>query len=191
MTKASPFARVPCYGGVMIRAKARLLPALLPILAAACSTDGHYPSLGLRGVERSGGSATPVAGEAAPPAPALPPASADLVTRLDGLVAVAREADRRFQADRGPAERAVAAAGNVASDSWSSAGVALARLESSRSNAMVALADLDTLYVDARVAAPIAESPSTSAIAAARDEVSGWVAAQDKVIESLAARLRS
>lgn len=173
----------------MIRAKAHLLPALLPILAAACSSAGSYPSLELRGVERMSGSATPVAGEAAPPAPALPPASADLATRLDGLVAAAREADQQFQANRPIAERAVASAGDVASDSWSSASVALARLESSRSSAMAALADLDTLYVDARTSAPLEETPSARAIAAARDQVSGWVASQDKVIESLASRL--
>ncbi|MCT2398276.1 hypothetical protein [Novosphingobium mangrovi (ex Huang et al. 2023)] len=173
----------------MFRAKARLLPALLPMMAAACSTAGSYPSLGLRDFERIDGSATPVAGVAELPAPPLPPASADLVTRLDGLVAVARDADLQFQTNRPAAERAVAAAGGIASDSWSSASVALARLESSRSSAMEALADLDALYVDARTAAPLEETPSAKAIAAARDQVDGLVAAQDKVIEGLAARL--
>jgi hypothetical protein len=175
----------------MIRAKARLLPVLLPLLAAACSTAGTYPSLAQRDFERIGGSATPVAGEAEPPAPPLPPPSADLVTRLDGLVAVARDADGRFQANRPAAERAVAAAGNIASDSWSTASVALARLESSRSSAMEALADLDALYIDARTDAPLEETPSAKAIAVARDQVDGWVAAQDDVIADLTARLPS
>lgn len=185
--KAPPLAQAPCYGGNMNRTIARLLPALLPILAAACSTAGTYPSLAQREVERVGGQANPVPGPATVPAP--PPPSADLTGRLDALVAAARAADRRFQTDRGAAERAVAGAGGVASDSWSGASVALARLEASRSQTMTALADLDSLYVDARSAAPVEESPSALAIAAARSTVSDLVAAQDRVIAGLAARL--
>lgn len=178
----------------MTRAKARLLP-VLPLIGAllataACSTANTYPSLAQREVERVGGSAAPAGGEAGPPAPVQPPASADLVTRLDGLVAMAREAERQFQSNRPAAERAVASAGERASDSWSAASVALARLESSRSSAMTALADLDTLYADARDKAPLGESPSTAAIGAARAQVSGWVDGQDRVIAALDARLK-
>ncbi|KHK89683.1 hypothetical protein [Novosphingobium malaysiense] len=173
----------------MIRAKARLLTVLLPMVAGACSTAGNYPSLALRDVERIRGSAQPVAGEAPQPAPEPPPLSADLATRLNGLVKMAREADRQFQANRPAAERAVASAGGIASDSWSTASIALARLETSRSSAMVALADLDGLYVDARTDAPLEETPSAEAIASARDLVDGWVDAQDEVLSSLAARL--
>lgn len=172
----------------MIRAKARLLPTLLPMLAAACSTAGHYPSLAVRDVERQSGTASPIAGESATPAPALPPASADLVTRLDGLVAMARDADGQFQANRPTAERAVAAAGAPASDSWSAASIALARLEASRSQAMLALADLETLYVDSRTAQA---TPGADAIASARDQVQAWVTEQDKVLASLSSRLRT
>jgi hypothetical protein len=168
-----------------------MLTAVLPLLAAACSTAGNYPSLAIRDVERASGSAAAAQGEAAPPMPALPPASADLVTRLDALVALARAADRNFQSNRAAAERSVVGSGGVGTDSWSDASIALARLESSRSQAMVALADLDTLYVDARTEAPLEESPSAKAIGAARDEVSAWVAAQDEVIGRLASRLRS
>lgn len=175
----------------MIRTHARFLAVALPMLAAACSTAGSYPSLAMRDVERGTRHAMPVMGQTAPPLPALPPASADLTTRLDGLVAVARAADQQFQSNRPAAERAVAAAGNTASDSWSSATIALAKLESSRSQSMVALAELDTLYIDTRSAGPTEESPSAKAIAAARDEVGGRVAEQDKVIAGLAARLQS
>ena len=173
----------------MIRAKARLLTVLLPMMAAACSTAGSYPSLAQRDVERVSGRAEPVPGDTAPEAPAPPPASADLVTRLTGLVALAREADKQFQANRPAAERAVAAAGGRATDSWSSASVALALLETSRSSAMVALADLDTLYVNARTDAALERTPTTEAIATARDEVNGWIDAQDAVIARLSARL--
>lgn len=174
----------------MTRAKARFLTAFLPILASACASTGAYPSLAEREVERISGSGTPVAGEAEAPAPALPPASADLVTRLEGLVAIARDADRQFQSSRAVAERAVASAGATASDSWSSASVALAKLQLSRSQAMVALGDLDTLYADARDAAPTDLTPTTQAIATARDQVIDWVEGQDAVIARLEARLQ-
>lgn len=200
-TKSSPLLPAPCYGSLMTRAKARLplgpltFPVVLPLavplamLASACSSPGNYPSLALRDVERASGSAKPVSGEPAAPAAPLPPASADLATRLDGLVAAAREANQQFQSNRPAAERAVAAAGDTGSDSWSTASVALARLESSRSSAMVALGDLDTLYVEARTAGALEETPSAKAIAAARDEVDGWVASQNAIIAALSARL--
>lgn len=175
----------------MIRSTARLLTAMLPMLAAACSTAGSYPSLALRDFEWNSRRAAPAAAESAPPAPVLPPASADLVTRLDGLVRMAHEANQRFEADRPATERALATAGATGSDSWSRASVALAELESSRSQAMVAFAELDTLYVDARSGGPVEESPRTKAIAVARERVGGWVAEQDKVIADLASRLRN
>ncbi|HUD31101.1 MAG TPA: hypothetical protein VMQ93_19725 [Novosphingobium sp.] len=174
----------------MTRAKARFLALLLPFGMAACSTSGNYPSLAVRDVERAGGSGTPASGEAAPPVPALPPASADLVTRLDGLVKVAQAADRRFQSDRAAAQRAVSAAGGIGTDSWSAASVALAKLESSRSSGMGALADLDVLYADARDAAPLEESPSVKAIAEARSVVAALLDAQDGVIDGLSRRLK-
>ncbi|WP_404479843.1 hypothetical protein [Novosphingobium sp. BL-52-GroH] len=174
----------------MTRAKARFLALLLPFGMAACSTSGAYPSLAQRDVERISGSASPAQGDASPGVPALPPASADLVTRLQGLVKVAQAADRQFQSSRAATERTVAAAGGVGTDSWSSASVALAKLESSRSSGMGALADLDVLYADARDKAPLEESPSVTAIAAARSEVAALLDAQDAVIAGLSARLK-
>ncbi|WP_243992668.1 hypothetical protein [Novosphingobium album (ex Hu et al. 2023)] len=173
----------------MIPAKARLPLIPLALLASACSTAGTYPSLALRDVERANGSAMPAVGEPAGPVTSLPPASTDLVARLDGLVAIAREANTQFQSNRPAAERAVAAAGDTGSDSWSTASVAIARLESSRSSAMVALGDLDSLYVEARTAGALEETPGARAITAARDEVDGWVAEQNDVIAALSARL--
>ncbi|MFC0205562.1 hypothetical protein [Novosphingobium soli] len=173
----------------MTRAKARLLALLLPVAAAACSTAGDYPSLAVRDVERVSGSGTPAAGEATPAPPPLPPASADLVTRLAGLVDAARAADRRFQSNRAVAERAVASAGSSGTDSWSAASVAVARLESSRSSTMAPLAELDVLYADARDVAPADESPSAAAIGQARAEVAALVAAQDALIDRLSGRL--
>lgn len=177
----------------MTRATVRLLTLLLPFGIAACSTT-EYPSLAVRDVEtlgqRASGSGMPASGDQAPPPPALPPASADLVTRLKGLVATAQEADRQFQSNRTAAERAVAAAGNVGSDSWSNASVALARLETSRSSGMAALAELDVMFADARDAAPAQDPPQVTAIGDARTQVAALLDAQDQVLAALSTRLK-
>ncbi|KQM18321.1 hypothetical protein [Novosphingobium sp. Leaf2] len=174
----------------MTSATLRILTLVLPLGIAACSTTGRYPSLGIRDVERQNGSAQAAPGDGVPPI-TLPPASADLVTRLAGLVKTAQDADRRFNTDRGAATRAVASAGALGSDSWSAASIALAQLENSRSSAMAALAELDTLYADARDAAPAQESPSVKAIADARTQVSAIVSSQDETIAGLSVRLKS
>lgn len=136
--------------------------------------------------------ATPAAPEPTPEPVPLPPPSADLVNRLEGLVSAAQEADRRFTSRRDDAERAVGRASGaaVASDPWASAQVALAALETSRSAAIAALADLDGLYADARNTAPIEVSPSAEAIGTARSQVIELVARENEVIAGLAARLR-
>ncbi|MBT0669937.1 hypothetical protein HT136_16345 [Novosphingobium profundi] len=156
-------------------------------LLAACSSTGTYPSLAIREVETRM-QAQPAKADAEA-APALPSPDADLTTRLDGLVAVARSANTRFAQKRPAAERAVAASGNRASDAWSAAQIALADLESSRSAAMTALADLDQLYFAARDEAPLETSPKAEAIAAAREQVQGWIADEDAVITKLSGRL--
>lgn len=172
----------------MIRAKARLLPLFLGAGLAACSSAGHYPSLAVRPVER----ATPVTPDAeAPPAP-LPPASADLTTRIDGLLAAARQADSQFAAKRTLAERAVSASGSSRSgDAWLTAQAAISALQASRDPAVAALGELDTMYADARDAAPVEESPSAKSIGTAREQVQTLVAAQDEVVARLNGRLGS
>lgn len=180
----------------MIRAKVRLpapaiLCGVLSLAMTACSSSGGYPSLAQRDVERVSGTASAAPGDSEQAAPALPPASADLVTRLAGLVKIAEQADRQFQSNRPAAERASAAAGSTGSDSWSAASVALAKLESSRSSGMTALAELDVLYADARDKAPVEESPEVKAIADARTQVAALLDAQDKVLAGLASRLRT
>lgn len=168
----------------------RVVTALLPLLAAACSTAANYPSLAVRPAERITGHAAPAPSEA--PTPASPATTgSDLTDRLGSLVYMARIADRKFEDDRAAAERAIAVSGDNGSDSWSTASIALARLESSRSQAMVALADLDSLYVAARSDPAVMDSPAARAIAAAREQVGHWVATEDEVIARLARRLRN
>lgn len=163
---------------------------MLALGLSACSTAGSYPSLSYRAVERF---AMPAAAEPTPPPVQLPPPTADLTTRIDGLVAAARDADKQFAAKRPAADRAVAAAARSSrtSDAWISAQVAVAALQSSRDSAVAALADLDSLYADARQAEPVDESPSALAIDTARSQVQGLVNTQNDVITGLDARLKT
>lgn len=173
----------------MIRASARLIVPTTLLMLAGCAGSAEYPSLAIRDVERVQGSASP-APDAADAIPALPPASADLTTRLAGLVETARQSHTRFQSRQAATERAVAAAGATASESWSSAQVAVSDLQTSRSGALTALAELDQLYVDERAAHPEQVSPAAATIATARDQVDGWVSAETSVISRLQARIR-
>lgn len=165
--------------------------ASLAVLALSACASGQYPSLARRGAERVAGTAPAVSPAPSPTPEAVLP-TAGLSARLAGLVAQAREAHRRFTANRAGAEGTIGRAGGAAmgSESWSLASVALAGLEASRSNAMVALAELDSLYVADRVAHYDSPSGDVEAIAAARDQVSGWVAEQDRVLSALRGRIR-
>jgi hypothetical protein len=174
----------------MIRAiVSKAAPLVTAVLLQGCAASAEFPSLAVRDVERVEGSGLPAQGSI-DAIPTLPPSSADLTTRLAGLLEVARKAHASFQAKRGPAERAVAAAGPASSDSWTSAEVALSDLQTSRSGALIALAELDQLYVDERAAHPEQVSPTAATIATARDQVDGWVMAETTVISRLGARLK-
>lgn len=173
----------------MIRALSTAALLAAAVLLQACAASTEFPSLAVRDVERVEGSGTPAAGTA-DALPALPPASADLTTRLAGLLDVARKAHASFQAKQPATERAVAAAGPARSDGWTSAEVALSDLQTSRSGGLTALAELDQLYVDERAAHPEQVSPAAATIATTRDQVDGWVAAETAVITRLGARLK-
>lgn len=109
-----------------------------------------------------------------------------MIARLTALVAQAREAHQRFAGEQERAARTVAAGSAAApgSESWAVASVALAGLESARSDAMIALADLDQFYAAARI-----EGRETAAITAARDQVSGWIGEEDTVLASMRGQL--
>ena len=155
---------------------------LVPLLAACASPDGAYPSLAIRPAERASGTLAP------PPTPYVPPPTpAPVLGRLEQLAADAASAHRTFLAEAPAARSAVAAASGAAegSDGWARASVALAGLESARSKAMIALADLDRLMVDAAV-----EGRELERIVAARDGVIAQVDEQSTVIEGLQRSLR-
>ena len=163
------------------------LTLALPLVLTACAADtSDYPSLARRAVERSL-PATGTAPQASPPAPAaaLPP-GADLSARLARLTEQAGKAHGAFDSRLGKAQRAVASGSGSArgSEGWALASVALADLESARSEAMIALADLDQLYAAARI-----DGTESKAIADARDRVMGWIGEEDRALAALRGQL--
>jgi hypothetical protein len=169
----------------MKRPAPTLACALAALLVAGCAADTtNYPSLAKRPAERIAGSSEVVPAPPPPPPPAPP--SPELSARLAQLTAQAQEAHRSFVAQRDETARRVAAAqgSSVASENWSVAAVALAELESARSKAMIALADLDALYAAERI-----EGGAAAAIGAAREQVIALVGEEDAVLADLQGRL--
>lgn len=142
-----------------------VLPAAL--LLAGCATPAtQFPSLAIRDSERVSGSMAAPATPVATPAPIAPATLA----QLERLLATVRSSHTAFTAATPAAQRAVANARGAAlgSDSWSAAQVAVAGLESSRSDGMIALGDLDRLFVDAAVAGDEFERLETARMEADR-----------------------
>ncbi|WP_157075185.1 hypothetical protein [Erythrobacter sp. AP23] len=166
-----------------------LVAPLAAILLAGCASTAsdRYPSLAIRDVERAEGTFEPV------PSPRLdvPEVEVDLAggleARLAALLGHAQAAHTDFTSAVPAAERRVEAAAGSAmgSDSWAAAQVALADLDSARSNAAIALGDLDILFTAATV-----QAEDAAAIAATRDAVVALVAEEDAVLERLRARVR-
>lgn len=163
----------------------RALAVLAIAPLAACATSDDYPSLARRPIERVSGSA-----EAAPPMaePAPAPISPEVSGRLAALVAKAQTSDAKFSAREAEARRRVGAARGAAvgSEAWSVAMVAVAALESARSDTMIALADLDAIY-----AADMVDAGAAAASSAARDQVIALVARQDAILAGLRGQLRA
>ncbi|RKF20995.1 hypothetical protein D6851_08560 [Altericroceibacterium spongiae] len=150
---------------------------------SACSTSGGYPSLAIREEERVSGSMEPVA-----PEPYIPPKTQpDLLDEIASLRNQALDAHKQFTATSERARRAANAARNAKTggENWAVAQVALSELESSRSQTMFALADLDRIYVDAAINARELE-PAASA----RSEVMALVEQEDTVIGEIGALIR-
>ena len=160
----------------------RTLP--LPLLLAACATPAdEYPSLAIRDAERVTGTLEPAAPEPYVPPP-TPPA---VIGRLDQLAADAASAHRAFLAEVSGARSAVSAArgAQLGSERWARASVAVAELEGARSRAMIALADLDRLMVEAAV-----EGGALERIVAVRNTVIAQVDEQNATIEYLLGALQ-
>lgn len=172
----------------MNRALPLLLMASIPL--SACATKVDYPSLARRDAERITGTALP-ADPSPPQPPAPPPPDAQISTRLSQLVEQARTANGRFAEQRGRTERLVAqgAGSSKSSESWAVASVALAQLESARSDTMVAMVTIDEIHTADAVAHYNTPSGDEPAIAAARAQVMGWIDGQDAVLDVLGRKL--
>jgi hypothetical protein len=156
---------------------------LLPLLAACATPADQYPSLALRDAERATGTL-----QAAEPEPYVPPPTpAATLDRLQQLTAQAASANQTFLAAAPETRRAVAAARGIepGGEAWARAQVELAGLGAARSEAMIALADLDRIYVDAAV-----NGEALDRIAPARDSVASQVEQQDATMAELGAALR-
>ena len=178
----------PCYQTATMRPALLAAIALVPALAA-CQTapDGAYPSLAIRDVERAQGQLEPVPGDPIDVPPVEVPLDGPLDQRLAALVEQGRSAHARFTEAAPRASRLASAASNsgVGSDAWASAQVALADLDSIRSEAAIALADLDLLFIAGSV-----EANGTAAIANARQTLLALIQEEDRTLADLRARVR-
>lgn len=173
-------------GMAMRRPYAVSVLVLTALSLTACAADtANYPSLARRPAERwSENAPAPAPSTPASPA-ALDPKTLD---RIDSLLGQARSADASFRqhVERTRSLVGAAAGAAVASEAWAVATVAVSDLESSRSQAMIALADLDTLY-----AAQTVMGGATAPIKAARDQVIAMVSEEDAVLSAIKGKLAS
>ena len=169
----------------MIARIAMLFVAAAPLALGACATpSGEYPSLAQREIERGGLVMTPPQTTPAPlPAPTEP-----ALAEVRELIETVRTAHSAFLASESAVRSRIDAARGAGSGSeaWALAQVALAGLSTQRSRAMVALADLDRLFIAASTS-----GESTEAIAPVRSEAETMVASEDAVLADLSARLAS
>ncbi|MBA4747136.1 MAG: hypothetical protein H2056_00325 [Sphingopyxis sp.] len=160
------------------------LTPLAALLLAACASgaSGDYPSLGKRPIEERFAVVESV--------PLAPPGllPADLAGRLARWRSDADGAAAAFTALRGETEAAVTAARGAApgSEAWVVAQQALSRLTVARGPLMVALGDIDALYVARQDGDAIDGLPE---IVALRDELAARLGEQDMILTALAAQM--
>jgi hypothetical protein len=160
----------------------RLLIALACAATAACASGPDaYPSLAIRDAER-------VSGTLQPAQPYVPtPAAPVVLQNAQALVDQAEGAHESFRRQLDGVRNAAQAArgAGIGSERWAVASVAIAGLETERSRAMIALADLDRMAVAAAT-----EGGALDELAAAQARVDAIVAQQSAEIDGLLAALR-
>ena len=114
---------------------------------------------------------------------------AGLRDQLASLVGQARAGDAAYQAARGPAERAAAAAGPLRSESWISAQQALSALEAARAATLKAMGDIDAIAGDAVANKGAIGASDFIAVQAAADEAGALDRAQRATIARLNSRI--
>lgn len=68
--------------------------------------------------------------------------------------------------------------------------MALANLQSQRSQAVIAQADIEIMFADERLAEPERITPTAQALIEARERIAGWVGEQNRTLARLADQLR-
>ena len=166
------------------------LPALALIvltLAGCAANRSRFPSLERRPAERLYGILQPVAAPAPVAVNAAPANDAGIAARLMALRGQAREAQRAFAEQQAVAARLASAARGAVpgSEAWSVAQVALGGLDSARSKAMIAMADLDRMLIDASLAEAEGNTADLALVKAAHSDVQGIVSEEDKAIAAI------
>ena len=157
----------------------RIAPLLGALALCACST-ASYPSL----AQRPGETTPHPAPQTAPTSPASVP-----TPQLAAWLADAQTAHARFTAAL-PAARAALAAAQSAprgSEAWSTANLALAQLETLRTDLGITQAALESSYAQDRLA--LTHSPSAPQIAATRDAITTLTTAEDEILAALRRQL--
>ncbi len=158
--------------------------AMAALLSGCASSKAIYPSLAIRDGERVQATFTSNAQQQIQPERASP--SNDMAARLLELQATASRAHQMFLDAAPGATALVIGASNaaLASARWSDAQVALADLESARSQVAVPLGDLDLMFVDAALAFEQREAIDT-----ARNKVIAILDEEDRVLAELRAKM--
>ncbi len=182
-------ARAACYGADMALLSTRTVAPILLLLAlGACNADrSRFPSLAIRPAERAYGSGQPLT-----PTPPLPlttqlSAGTNLATRVAALREAALAAHARFIEQQSAAAQLAQAARGAApgTEAWSQATIALAGLESARSQGMIALADLDRMFIAATEVAATGPDTDLQTITPAHHEIEALLGEEDRAIAAL------
>ena len=133
-------------------------------------------------------------------APAPAPLAQALAAKLEDITARAHAADLAFHAAQAPARRQCAAALGAAPGSveWGAANDAIAVLDGQRAATAFALADIEQIYTDDRIAHALEDGasgepgarPTAAAIAQTRAAIIAIIAREDGVMRELSAQLK-
>lgn len=161
-----------------------ILGAMGVTLAGCAGSADKYPSLAIRDFERAPATAPGDGDDGGAGSPAL---SQSDIQNLENLVAKAREAHQRFLRSAPQTQRLVSAAagGGVTDNRWASAQVALANLESLRSEAAIPLGDIDRIYAESAIDLAMPDQ-----VALARQDIVALIAEEDRLLASLRGRIR-
>lgn len=154
------------------------------VLASGCSsTPDDYPNLAIRDIER-------VSTQMNPPVSkpwTAPQPGKDRLASISELTSRAQKAHDHFMdgAQKANQEISKASGAAIGSERWSVAQIALAHLETKRNDALIALADLDRIFVTAST-----DGESLGEIGPAQTRVEQLVTQENAIIAELSKKLK-